>query len=86
MSFVPDDQPAEVLQPREQALNFPASAISTHPTQVLCGVSSVRSVGSDQFDSVLLEFCVQFVGIVSIIGDQVPWRLWNNHLDKSHYG
>lgn len=55
-----------------------------HPTQVLYEVSSVTSVGSDQFDTVVPEFCVQFVGIVSIIADQVLLR--NNHLDQRRRG
>ena len=62
ISFVADDQPAEVLQPGKQSFNLPSAPIPPHTPKILCLVSSIATVGSDQFDSVAPEFCVQFVG------------------------
>jgi len=41
------------------------SALPPHATQVLCCSFSIAAVGSDQFDSVLPKFCVQFVRVRS---------------------
>jgi hypothetical protein len=54
--------------------------------QVLGRISSIDAVGGDQFDSVLLEFWVQFVGVVGIVSDQILRCLGDNHLDQRRSG
>jgi len=69
ISFVTDDESSEVLQPGKQPFDLPTSPIPPHAAQVLCCVSSIASVGSDQFDSVLPEFCIQFIGVIGVVTD-----------------
>jgi hypothetical protein len=47
ISFVTDHQPAEVLQPSKQPLNFRPSTIPSQAPQVLSCVPSIAAVGSD---------------------------------------
>ena len=39
-------------------------------------------MGSDQFDSILLKLCVQLVGIIGIVPDQILRCLGDHHLDQ----
>jgi hypothetical protein len=71
ISLVADDQPAEVLQPGKQSFKLPAAPIPPHAPKILGFVSSIASVGSDQFDSVEPELCVQLVGVIGVVTDQV---------------
>ena len=43
-------------------------------------------MGSDQFDSVLPEFCVQIVGVIGVIADQILGCFRDNHLDERGCG
>jgi hypothetical protein len=62
--------------------DLPASAITSHASQVLGRVFTIAPMGSGKFDSILPKFCVQFVGIIGIVPDQISRCLGNNHLDK----
>jgi hypothetical protein len=67
---------------RQTTSPLPTSSIPSHATQVLRCVNSIASVWSYEFDSVLPEFFVQFVGIMGVVTDKILWSLRNNHLDQ----
>ena len=62
------------------------ATLAPHAACVLCCISSISAVGSDQFDSVLPKFCVQFIGVISVVTDQVLRCFRDNHLDKRGSG
>jgi len=47
ISFVPDNEPAEVLQPGKQPLNLPTPTISSEASQILGFVFAVDAVRSN---------------------------------------
>jgi hypothetical protein len=67
VSFVADNQPAEVLQPGKESLDLPTSAVPPQSPQILGSVFTVAAVRRDQFNPVVPEPLVQFVGVVSVI-------------------
>jgi len=72
MSFPTHQQAPEVLQPGEEALDFPAAFVSPEFAPVLavrsCAIATVRG---DQLDSVLLRKpVVHRVAVVPLIGNQ----------------
>jgi hypothetical protein len=71
VSFVADNQPAEVLQPGKESLDLPTSAVPPQSPQILGSVFTVAAVRRDQFNPVVPEPLVQFVGVVSIIPDEI---------------
>src|ERR1700758_5607867 len=79
VTFVSDDQTPEVLQPGKQSLDFPSSPISFQPTSILGPVLSVPTMWSNHLDAVEAKFCVQVVGVVGVITNQVPRGVGNNH-------
>jgi hypothetical protein len=80
VTFVSDDQTPEVLQPGEQSLDFPSSSVSFQPTSILSRVLSVPTMWSDHLDAVEPKFCIEAVGVVGVITNQVPRGVGNNHL------
>jgi hypothetical protein len=44
ISFVADDQPADVLQPGKQSFNLPAAPIPPQAPKILCLISSIATV------------------------------------------
>ena len=82
VSFVPDNQPPEVLKPGKQSFNLPTSAVSSQAPTVLCSVDSVAAVRSDQLDPETLQFCVQFVGVIGFVADEIPRSIRDYHLDE----
>jgi hypothetical protein len=73
VSFVPDDQPAEVLKPSKQSLNLPAAAIASQSPQILRSVLSVAAMRSNPFNAVPAEFGVELVGVIGIVPDEILW-------------
>jgi hypothetical protein len=82
VSFVPDDQSAEVLKPREQSFDLPSPPISSQAPQILCFVFSVSAVRRDQFDTKHSEFCIKLVGVIGVVADQISWSFWDYDLDQ----
>ena len=80
MPFIPDNQPAIVMQPGEEALDLPSSLVPAERSSVLCfGPDPVSPVRSDHFGIELsLEQLIQRVAVVSTVSDQPLRRL----LDK----
>ncbi len=79
----------EVLQPRKQAFDLPASFVASQLSSVLrfC-LLSIRFMRRDQFSFMLEEPFIQRIGIVSLIADQffgalVGKTLKQSLLDKS---
>src|SRR5260370_18786573 len=75
VTFVSYDQAREVLQPGEQSLDFPSSSVSFQPTSILSRVLSVPTMWSNHLDAVEPKFCVEAVGVVGVITNQVPQSL-----------
>lgn len=70
--FVPGVDAAEVLEPREQALNFPTSSVPAQRPAVL-GLRTLASaaVGRDQSDPPLLpESRVERIAVVSAVANK----------------
>src|SRR3989338_7883892 len=73
--LVPDHEAAVVPQPREEAFDFPASAIATQRTTVLGGgLHAIRAVGTDELDALLRQAGAQRIAVEGLIADQ-PVRL-----------
>ena len=86
VSFVADNQPAEVLQPGKESLDLPTSAVPPQSPQILGSVFTVASVQRDQFNPLVPEPLVQFVGVVSIIPDEILRRFRDDHLHERGLG
>jgi len=70
-TLVAHDQAAEIAQPGEGALDFPATSISPQRSSILRGCSaSVVPMRADQLDAPLLESVAQRVAVVRSVGDQ----------------
>ena len=78
--FISNDLTPEVLQPGKQPLDFPPSSISLQPTSILSLIPSVPTMWSNDFNAVEPEFCVEAVGVVGVVTDQVLRGVGNNHL------
>jgi len=86
ISFVSNDQPTVVLQPGKQPFNFPPTAIPSQASQILSFVFPVTAVWRDQFDAKRVEFCLELVGVVGIVTDEVLRSFWNHHSDQGGEG
>src|SRR6266436_3408453 len=75
MIFPTADEAAEVVEPSEEALDFPAAAVTTKFTAVLGALAAaVVLVGCDEPDAVFLpEALVQRIAVVSAITDHSFW-------------
>lgn len=71
VTLVPNDEPAEAVEPREEPLDDPAPLIATHaPTIVGSGLlRSVRTMRGEQLDVDAREGVAQFVGVVPLVRD-----------------
>jgi len=74
VTFISNDQTPEVLQAGKQPLDFPPSSVSLQPTSILSRISSVPAMRSNEFNSVEPQFCVEAVGVVGVVTDQVLRR------------
>ena len=80
VTFISNDQTPEVLQPGKQPLDLPPSSISLRPTSILSRIPSGSTMWSDNFNAVEPQFCIQVVGVLSVVTDQVLRGVGNNHL------
>jgi hypothetical protein len=80
VTFISNDQSPEVLQPGKQPLDFPPSSVSLQPTSILSRIPSVPAMWSNEFNAVEPQFCVEAVGVVGVVTDQVLRGVGNNHL------
>jgi hypothetical protein len=80
VTFISNDQTPEVLQPGKQLFDFPPAPVSFQPTSILSRVPSVSSMWGNDLNAVESQFCVETVGVVGIVTDQVLRDVWNNHL------
>jgi hypothetical protein len=80
VTFISNDQTPEVLQPGKQSFDFPPAPVSFQPTSILSRIPSVSSMWGNDFNAVESQFCVEAVGVVGIVTDQVLRGVWNNHL------
>jgi hypothetical protein len=71
VTFMPNDQTPEVLQPGKQPLDFPPSSVSLQPTSILSRTPSVPTMWSNDLDAVEPQFCVEAVEVVGVVTDQV---------------
>ena len=71
MIFPANDDATIVMQPSEQALHLPATAIASEDAAILRGLSAARwIVRSDQFDAeALTDFRVERIAVVSAVTD-----------------
>jgi hypothetical protein len=79
VTFISNDQTPEVLQPGAQPLDFPPSSVSLQPTSIR-RIPSVPAMWTNEFNSVEPQFCVEAVGVVGVVPDQVLRGVGNNHL------
>jgi hypothetical protein len=77
VTFISNDQTPEVLQPGKQSLDVSASSISLQSTSILSRISSVSTM---RLQCVEPQFCIEAVGVVGGVTDQVLRRVGNNHL------
>jgi len=69
--FPPRDQAAEPLQPREQPLDLPTSAITAERTTVLRRMLATAEMGRDHFNVVSLQqMSIQRVAIIGFVAYQ----------------
>src|SRR5215831_256453 len=85
VTFISNDQAPEVLQPGEQPLDFPPSSVSLQPTSILSRIPSVSTMWGNDFNAVESHLCVEAVGVVGVISDQVLWSVGNNHLYQGRH-
>src|SRR6266404_2069648 len=69
------DQSAEIVEPSEEALDFPAAAVTAQFAAVLCALAAaVVFVRRDEPDAVLLpEALVQWIAVVGAVADHSFW-------------
>jgi hypothetical protein len=76
--------PAELLQPRKQPLNFPSALIAPEWSAVLRpSLLPVRLVRGNHFNALLSKFSIKRVRVVSLIADQPCGTLGNKTLKES---
>jgi len=75
VTFIARDQPAEVLQPSEEALDLPATAVAAELPTIL-RFPAAASVGRDQFDVALGgQARIQPIRIVRLVANQPRRRV-----------
>ena len=71
MIFITHQNPPEVLQPREQAFDFPPALIAAEFSTVLRdGTLPVRFVRRDQLDARFRQFRIQRVRVIRLVANQ----------------
>jgi len=97
-AFVSHHQAAEVAQPGEGALDFPATPIAPQRSSILRGrLAPVLAMRTDQMDAAAFESAAQRVAVVGPVGDEAlglalgpapssPWHLnlGQRPLDQRH--
>jgi hypothetical protein len=73
--FPSGHEAAEVVQPCEQPLHFPASAVTTQVAAILA-FAPIAPLGRDQLDPVLFgEFGIEWVRVGGFVADDPGWEL-----------
>jgi len=63
--------PSEILKPSEQSLNLPPSLVASERSAILSGgFLPIRLVRRDHLNTLLCQFFIQRVGVVSLIANQ----------------
>lgn len=70
VKFPACDEPAIVLHPGKEALDFPSSAIAAQRTAILRLAFAVGSVGRDHRDAVFIHLLVERVRVVGFVADE----------------
>ena len=84
MVLVTHQNSAEVLQPCEQAFDFPAPFVAAEFATVLRdGTLPVGFVRRDQFDACCGEFRIQRVRVIRLVANQSLWGLISKAFDQS---
>src|ERR1700686_1203154 len=75
MMFPAADQSAEVVEPREEPLDFPAAAVAAQFAAILSALAAaVVLVGRDEPDAVLLpQALIERITVVSAVADHSLW-------------
>ncbi len=69
--LVADDDPAEVVQPRDEAFNLPATLVSPQWTIILgFRLGPIAAVGCDHLNPLVCELLVKRVAIIGFIANQ----------------
>lgn len=69
VAFIARDQPARVLEPREEAFDFPPPLVSTERPAVLGQIHAIASVGRDQFDVDGRQCGVEPIAVIGGVAD-----------------
>lgn len=84
VELVAGNESAEVEEPREQALDLPASAIAAKLATVLRRHLPSRSMGRDELEAALLhQTFVELVTVISPVADEALGLLVDEHLVES---
>src|SRR5258706_1965138 len=71
MIFISSHQATEVVQPREQPLDFPAMPIPAQLSPILGGIpDAITAMRRDHIDAPFLKLSIQPVAIVGAVSDQ----------------
>ena len=71
VSLPAGDEPAEVVEPREESFDLPTADIATQLATILGSVFPVRSIGRDHLDLALFpEAAIQAVTVVRFVTNQ----------------
>src|ERR1051325_9919264 len=82
--FIAHQNPAKVLQPRKQPLNFPSPFITAEFAPVLrLRFHPIRFMRRDQLNTYFLQFLVQRVGVICLVTNQPFGLLLCEALHKS---
>lgn len=90
MSFVPDDKPTELANPRDGSLDNPPSPIAAKLETILpLGFRSIGSVRADQVQTLLRHFISEFIAVVRLFYNQFDFafrasRLLENLRSQLH--
>lgn len=82
--FIAHQNPAEVLQPRKQPLNFPSPFISAQFAPVLrLRFHAIRFMRRDQLDTYFCQLLIQWVTVIRFVANQSFGLIIDKALDKS---
>ena len=70
MALIACDQPARILEPREEPFDFPTPLVSTERTAILGQIHSIAPMGSDQFDVDGRQRGVEPIAVIGGIADE----------------
>src|ERR1051326_738756 len=76
--------PTEILKPREQSLNLPSSLVTPQHSSILrSGLLSVRLVRRNHLDTLLGQFFIQWIGVISLVAYEPLRPLIGKNLGES---